>query len=651
MKELKDAKIVMRKSVAMAGTIDTRHESVSVLYDGEQRKSERDNQVFEDARVCYENLERFRENAMRCHRYTYGDQWGDKIVVGNKRMTEDAYLREQGKVPLKNNMIRNLVKSVLGQYEGNPTRPVCVARNREDQTYGEMMTLAMECVYDTNRMDSLDAKTLESYMVTGIAVHKAQYTWLSEEQRHDVYVKGVSPYKVFFDNRIEDHAFRDVSLIGELHDMALSDVVRIFAGSNRAKAQRIRRMYTQREDMNSMVPDTLRGDKNRHNNFYVCEDPNMCRVIEVWRRESREFIHCHDVARGRTYRVDIDRLVDIERINEKRLNEGVSQGIAPDDVALIETEISLDNYWYVRYFTPHGEVIAEYENPYWHGSHPYSLSIYPFINQEVHSFVEDVIDQQRYINRLITMIDFIMGASAKGVLMMPDDAIPDNMSIEDVSAEWVKYNGVILFKNRPGQALPQQISTNATNVGAYELLNLQMKLIQDISGVQNALQGKTPRSGTSGVQYQQESINAANNLINLMSSYREFREGRDRKIVKLMQQYYKDDMPLNVPGSHSDEAKMYRADAVRDVDYMLSISESATSPTYRMMSNELLLQLFQMQAIDVKSMLKNGSFPNADRLLADIEQREQQMQEAMAQQQQAMQVQQGGMPGGMPMNG
>lgn len=645
MQKLNDAKIVMRRSVAMAGTIDTRHDSVSIYEVGE-RKSDRDAQVFEDARVCYDNLEKFRKNAMRCHRYTYGDQWGDTINVDGKTITESAYLREQGKVPLKNNMIRNLVKSVLGQFEGSPTRPVCVARNREDQTYGEMMTLAMECVYDTNRMDSLDAKTLESYMVTGIAVHKAQYTWLSEEQRHDVYVKGVSPYKVFFDNRIEDHAFRDISLIGELHDMSLSDVIRVFANTNPIKARRLRQLYTQRDSMATMEADTLKGDKNSSNSFYVCEDPNMCRVIEVWRRETREFLHCHDVARGRTYRLNIDQIDEVQRINEKRLNDGVEQGIAPEDVALIETEISLDNYWYVRYFTPYGEVIAEYENPYWHGSHPYELSVYPFINQEAHSFVEDVIDQQRYINRLITMIDFIMGASAKGVLMMPEDAIPDGMSLEDITAEWVKYNGVILFRNKPGQAMPTQISTNATNVGAYELLNLQMKLIQDISGVQNALQGKTPRSGTSGVQYQQESINAANNLINLMSSFREFREGRDRKIVKLMQQYYQDDIYMNVQGVHRDEAKIYRADEVRDVDYMLSISESATSPTYRMMSNELLLQLFQMQAIDVKSLLKNGSFPNADRLLADIEQREQQMQEMAAQQAQMAQAQaQGGVPG------
>lgn len=651
MKELNDAKIVMRRSVALPGTIDTRHESMSVLYDGKRRKSERDEQVFQDARSCYDNLSKFRDNAMRCHRYTYGDQWGDSITVDGRTMTEDSYLREQGKVPLKNNMIRQLVKSVLGQFEGTPTRPVCVARNREDQTYGEMMTLAMECVYDTNKMDMLDAKTLESYMVTGLAVHKTRYQWMFEEQRHDINVQAVSPYKIFFDNRIEDHAFRDISLIGELHDMALSDVVRIFAGSNVAKANRIRSMYSQREDMNSMVADTLKGEKNRHNNFYLCEDPNMCRVIEVWRRECREFIHCHDVARGRTYRLDIDQLGAVQRINERRINEGVAQGIDAEDVALIETEISLDNYWYVRYFTPHGEVIAEFENPYWHGSHPYELSVYPFINQEAHSFVEDVIDQQRYINRLITMIDFIMGASAKGVLMMPEDAIPDGMRLEDITAEWVKYNGVILFKNRPGQALPQQISTNATNVGAYELLNLQMRLIQDISGVQNAIQGKTPRSGTSGVQYQVESMNAQNNLINLLNAFKNFREGRDKKVVKLMQQYYKDDIYMNVNGSYSDEAKIYRADAVRDIDYMISISESVTSPTYRAISNELLMQLFQMQAIDIKSLLKNGNFPNADRLLADIEQREQQMQEAMAQQQQAMGVQQGGALGGVPMNG
>lgn len=627
---LNKERILLRRSVAMPGSIDTRHESSSVLYADGVGRRERNEQVFSDARVCWDNMEAFRRSARRCHRYTYGDQWGDTIYVDGKWVTESEYLRQNGKVPLKNNMIRQLVKSVLGQFEGTPTRPVCTARNRENQLYGEMMTMAMECAYDVNRLDMLDAKTLESYMITGLAVHKMQYTWLYEEQRHDVYVRSVSPYKIFFDNRVEDHVFRDISLIGELHDMSMSDVVRMFAGSDRDKASRIRRLYTQREDMSTMTSDTLKGDKNNGNNFYVCEDANMCRVIEVWRRESREFLHCHDTARGKTYRLNPEEIAEVQAVNEARINDATSQGIAPEDVALIETELSLDNYWYVRYFTPHGDVLAEFENPYQHGSHPYEISVYPFINQEAHSFVEDVIDQQRYINRLITMIDFIMGASAKGVLLLPEDAIPDGMTLEEIQAEWVRYNGVILIKTKPGQALPQQISTNATNVGAYELLNLQMRLLQDISGVQNAIQGKSPRSGASGIQYQQETMNAQNNLINLLNAFRAFREGRDRKVVKLMQQYYEDDVYMNVQGNYSKEARVYRAEAVRDIDYTLSISEAVTSPLYRAMSNELLLQLFQMQAINVKTLLKNGNFPNADRLLAEIEAQEQQMQQAMA---------------------
>lgn len=638
MRKLNDAKIVLRKRVAMPGSIDTYHDSSIVLRDeqGVGRK-ELNARVFEDARVCFDNLNEFRRRARRCHRYTFGDQWGDRIDVGRTRMTESTYIKQQGKIPLKNNMIRQLVKSVLGQYESIPTRPVCIARDRKDQTYGEMMTIAMEGVYDSNKMDSLDYKTLQSYLITGVAVHKTSYTWLSELQRHDVFVRGVSPYKVFFDNRMEDHAYRDLSLIGELHDMSISDVVRIFAGSDAAKSNRIRRMYgRERSEMSTMQSDTLVGDKNESVSFYTPEDANMCRVIEVWRREAREFLHCHDTARGRTYRLDVSELDKVTAENALRLNEGAEQGLLPDEVALVETSISIDNYWYVRFFTPYGDVLAEYENPYWHGSHPYTLSIYPFINGEAHSFVEDIIDQQRYINRLITMIDFIMGASAKGVLLMPEDAIPDNMSIEDIEAEWVKYNGVILFKSKPGQQMPTQISTNATNIGAYELLNLQMKLLQDISGVQNALQGKTPRSGTSGVQYQQEALNAQGNLTDLLNSYRDFRENRDIKIVKLMQQYEQDDHYMNTCGSYSEESREYKADKVRDIDFTLSINESPASPTYRLVANDLLLKLVEMQVITPEDMLENGSFPNGDRILQSIQRRK---QELMEQQQQMMAAQ------------
>ena len=166
---------------------------------------------------------------------------------------------------------------------------------------------------------------------------------------------------------------------------------------------------------------------------------------------------------------------EIEAINRMRLEEAAQKGIAPEKVALIETEWFIDRYWYYRFFTPFGHTLDEGETPYWHGEHPYVFKLYPLMDGEIHSFVEDIIDQQRYINRLITLIDFIMGASAKGVLLFPEDQIPDGMSIEDVAEQWTRYNGIILFKPKPGGVLPQPISTNATTVGADELLNVQLR--------------------------------------------------------------------------------------------------------------------------------------------------------------------------------
>ena len=256
---------------------------------------------------------------------------------------------------------------------------------------------------------------------------------------------------------------------------------------------------------------------------------------------------------------------------------------------------------------------------------------------EIHSFVEDIIDQQRYINRLITLIDFIMGASAKGVLLFPEDQIPDGMSIEDVAEQWTRYNGIILFKPKPGGVLPQQISTNATNVGAYELLNLQLRLIEDISGIHGAMQGKVATTVTSGVLYAQQTQNSSLNLIDLFESFKSFREERDTKVMKTVQQFYREARYLNIAGSVYDkEAKMYNPQKVRDVEFDLSICESSTNPTYRMASNELLMELFRMGQISLEMLLENGSFPFADRLLQSIQQVKEKMQQDLLNQQQAM---------------
>ena len=92
----------------------------------------KDVNVLYDAYYAWESLRDFREEAKRNAMYTFGNQWGDYVVVNGKKMREEDYIKSQGKVPLKNNRVRSLVRSVLGQFSTNQTEPVCVARDRDE---------------------------------------------------------------------------------------------------------------------------------------------------------------------------------------------------------------------------------------------------------------------------------------------------------------------------------------------------------------------------------------------------------------------------------------------------------------------------------------------------------------------------------------
>ena len=192
---------------------------------------------------------------------------------------------------------------------------------------------------------------------------------------------------------------------------------------------------------------------------------------------------CIDPQNGDAYKIEIAEEGEIDAINEERLRLGEEQGMERDDIPLIEKRWFSDYCWRYYYLSPFGDILDEGETPYAHGGHPYVFKAYPFIDGEIHSFVADVIDQQRYVNRLITMYDWIMGASAKGVLLMPEDSLPDGVSMDDIAERWTEFNGVIVFRPSKSGQLPQQVAVNSTNIGISELLNIQMKLLEEISGV------------------------------------------------------------------------------------------------------------------------------------------------------------------------
>ena len=315
--------------------------------------------------------------------------------------------------------------------------------------------------------------------------------------------------------------------------------------------------------------------------------------------------------------------------NQRRLKMGAQFGMPVEEIPLIETEKFIDNYWYYSFLSPSGHVLLEGETPYEHKSHPYTIKLYPFINGEVHSFTSTFIDQQRYINRLITLNDFILRTSAKGVTLVPEDCIPDHMTPEEFAEKWTSVDGLIIYQPKAGSNLkPEIFHNNSTNIGINEMLQLQLGLIDRISSVTGALQGKEAASGTSAARYGMEAQNATTALAAILKTFTSFTEDIAKKKVKIIQQYYEDGRYIST-STNSSDITQYDAVSARDVEYFISIRESSATPVYRMMVNDWLKELWAGSngLITVQDLLRYGDFPFADKLLQDIEERQSQVQQ------------------------
>lgn len=459
--------------------------------------------TLQQAREAWAALADLRRRRERYKNYTYGRQWSDLVTVQGQTITEEQHATISGKKPLTNNLIRQLVKNVVGRFR----------HMLSEQS--EPSPLSAE-IRSRNMLDELDCRLLEEFLISGCAIQR-----LCVERRpggSGVWVDNVSPDN-FFCNRFSDPRGNDLELLGMLHDMSLREVQIRFAPHSDAAQRRIAAIYADIESLPGIAEAGL-----DYNSGFDRAAPGRCRVIEVWSLESRRLLCCHDLANGDTFTLAPSERHAVGLLNGRRAAAGMPHvSVRPADCLR----------WVCRFYAPSGELLASHDSPFEHGSHPFVVKFYPLIDGEVHSFVEDIIDSQRYINRLITMIDHVMSVSAKGVLLFPVDQKPFDLSWNDVALRWANPNGIIPYVSDGTSHAPHQVVGGNSPAGAYELLALELKLMQQISGVSGALAGQIDSAGTSAAMFEAQSRNSAIALLDIYECFNSLRKSRDKKIISL----------------------------------------------------------------------------------------------------------------------
>lgn len=605
-------------------------------FDSVKRRMERQNgrktdyELLQRCWQAWNNLEAVRMTRDRAKRYCYGDQWGDTVRVYKNGyyydMTEREYLKRKGSVPLSNNVMVSILNTLVGMYAKQGTEPVCFARTRSSQSLSDMMSATMQCNWQNTQMEDLLKHALEDYLIGGVMVCRETYEDRTQEIE-DSWTDYIEPNYVFWEGG-SDPRHLDLSLIGVLHDESVNDLYKKFAREEYGLSiDDLNRIFDIDPD-NSQTEGTMHNDTNDLSNISFdipSKRGHYVRVIEAWTTETKYRYQCYDpIATNESdayFRIECDDKVLIAELNAKNVERKKQydlMGVPPEDRAYITAKKVADKYWYYTFMAPDGTVLCRGETPYDFKSHPFTVKFYPYVNGEIHPFMGNVIDQQRYINRLIIMNDMAIRSSAKGLMLVPTQVL-DGMTPDEFAEQATAYDGIMFYtpKATLPNSRPDVITSNAVNLGTNELLQIELNLMREVSNVSGALQGKTPTAGTSASRYAQESQNASTSLYSILKDMESFTECVAQKKCMMIKQYYDNGRPIfNRDNTYPME---YDRLAARDIMFKISIKNAAATASYQNNINDKLDRLLEMGAINIVQYLQNLNEPFADKLLQDVQ--------------------------------
>ena len=585
---------------------------------------------------CYNawhSLSQWRTDIRRNEEFVFGDQHSDRVYdhKSHRTVTERQLFVEQGLQPSQYNIIRNVIRTIAGVWASNKTLPVCVAQKEENQPESDVLTATLHALYRKNELWKLDYSQLVQLMLSGLMSVDSNYTMRNGDI--DIVNDFVDPFSWFCDNSMKDPRYHDCTLVGYFTDMPIDSIVGAFSLGNKARAEHIRMMYNNTSEERILSMAETWTDERLEKDFFTppTESYGLGRVIKVQRKESKEGFWVHDRLKGERYHDDTVTEAQLKAENEARIKEQGAMGVLPENMLLLDYEWGTDEYWKYYFLTPYGEVLHEMRNPFWHGNASIIFELHEFFVGKIYPFVKDLIDTQKQINKLSAISELLTKYSAKSKMFIPMESVAEEAGygIEYLERTATDFDSIIPYNAKAGIPQPNYVNTVAQAFTPLNVVNMYLKLSENVSGVYGALQGSAPTAGTPAQMYAQQSQNSATSLNGIFEAMNSFRIRRDKMNVQLMQQFYTDKRWIY--DKKSGTRILWDPAKVKNIEFETTIVENTDTPAYRLMVNDSLIGLKQFDSnniLDLEGILEAGSWPFKDRLMEHINKKKQEMKDA-----------------------
>lgn len=627
---MEESKKLIKKKISLA-EVDSVSYHRSKLYE-----KGRDMELVDYARRTWQNMQDYREGYARGNRMTYGDQWSDIITIWKKKrkmtMTMREYMAREGHIPLQANMIKPMVNTILGVLVKEQNEPICNARDRDEQQYGEVMTATLQANCNKNRLDSVTNMCIKDFLIGGLGVCKERYG--DHEGRQDSWTEYVNPNYLILDTGMKDPRHWDMRMIGTWYDMSKAELIKHFVKTPQDLAK-LKEIYGDVFNGHRTLATDELTDKldNQNIEFMTPLNQGDCCVLEMWTKEIKQRVRLHDTNEGTLEVIDADdkdALAVVELTNKSRMLAAMAAGWDPKEAPLIDMEYFIDEYWHCHLLAPDGTILEEFESPYAGKMHPFSLIMTPMTDGRITGYLTDAFDLQHIMNRAVCIWEWSLRNNVKGLTFIPKGAIPDETSNEDFVEDMRIDNVAIYDEQKAKGAKPEVFHGASATIDIASIMTALKTMIGDTMSVTGAIQGRTPYSGTSAAMYAQMTANSSTPIASVMKDVRLFLEDVATKKLKNIAKFYEPERYAEIVGSIDgifDNANL-NLNEVGDIEYDLSIKEGTETPVYRQTANDYLISFMQAGAVTPSEALRHGHFPWADKILQEREAREAEMQAA-----------------------
>lgn len=596
------------------------------------------------ARDAWEAGRSRRARRERNEKYVFHDQWSDWVKDENGKLVleRDRVSRRTGGVALQNNHLIKIVHALTGLWAKQGAIPTVFAAdptgNMDEEV--DMINAALQESWSNGDIDDMLISQIEEMIIGGLAIDVED--WRADDTgEEEASSFSVEPGHFYFESAGVDPLHRDIELIGHFEDYELPTLAAKI-GHSAYDIQQLRHIYHFDERGSysyEMGRANQQGDLLKDPEWFNPRS-HQCRVYHIWTHEYRMEYRVKDImdVAQPLYRVRPEQLEILRMENAARLAQAAEAGMPAEEVPIITwgSNADCDNeepvytgYWHYQMLSPYGDVLEEYDSPFEHGKHPYVIKAYEYFNGDIIPLISSVIDQQRYINRLVTMFDLAIQASAKGITLVPKSIVPKKMTEKEFARSCREFGNFMFYddKNGRNQAKPDIIQSKTNMVGITEMLQLQLGFIPEITSVSDALQGKSPSGNVAASRYAMETQNSTTSVTALLEKFTTFVRDMAKKKVLVMQQYKPDGMSVVRDELGNVRQVPYIRSRVKDLKTKVVVELSPKNPVYRMGINQLVSEMWQAGALDVQSMLQASYIPGSSNLKNVLMQAAQMMQQ------------------------